>query len=110
MGIIEVLKLPKLTFPIATICVGWPDESPEQPDRLPLSGIIHSERYEDYSSEVIDDIYKFKESLEENKEFVRINKKKTLAQVFTDCRYTKKDNELMSEGIINALKYQGFLL
>jgi FMN reductase [NAD(P)H] len=29
--------------------------------------------------------------------------------VFTDCRYTKKDNEAMSEGLIAALKNQGFL-
>jgi nitroreductase len=33
--IIRVLNMPKLTFPIATICLGWPDESPNQPDRLP---------------------------------------------------------------------------
>ena len=34
-GIIDLLKLPKLTFPVATITVGVPDECPEQPDRLP---------------------------------------------------------------------------
>lgn len=109
MGIIDVLKLPKLTFPIATICVGWPDENPDQPDRLPISGIMHSERYEDYTPDAIDDIYRYKEDLEENKDFVRINNKKTLAQVFTDCRYTKKDNEFMSGGMIHALRHQGFI-
>ena len=35
-----------------------------------------------------------------NREFVRINHKETLAQVFTDLRYTKKDNEAMSAGLI----------
>ena len=98
--IIRVLNMPKLTFPIATICVGWPDESPNQTDRLPLEGIIHQS---------LNDIYALKESLKENKEFVEINKKSTLAQVFTDCRYTKKDNETMSEGMVKALKSQGFL-
>ena len=44
----------------------------------------------------------------ENKEFVRINNKQTLAQVFTDCRYTKKDNEAMSVTLAEALKRQGF--
>ncbi len=108
-GIIEVLKLPKLTFPIATITVGWPDEEPDQPDRLPISGIIHSEYYNDYTKEDIDNIYKFKESLEENNDFIKINGKKTLAQVYTDCRYKKSDNEIMSEGLIEALRDQGFI-
>ena len=109
LGIIEVLHLPKLTFPIATISVGWPDETPSQPDRLPLEGIIHQEVYRDYSAESLDKIYAHKESLEENKEFIRVNSKKTLAQVFTDCRYTKNDNEQMSSTMIKALRHQGFL-
>ena len=108
-GIISVLHLPRLTFPIATISVGWPAEAPSQPDRLPLDGIMHKERYSDYSSSSIDQIYSLKESLEENKEYVRINGKQTLAQVFTDCRYTKRDNESMSVGLLDALRQQGFL-
>lgn len=107
--IIRVLNMPKLTFPIATICVGWPDESPNQTDRLPLEGIIHQNTYKDYDEQSLNEIYANKESLKENKEFVEINKKATLAQVFTDCRYTKKDNEAMSEGMVKALKSQGFL-
>ena len=107
--IIRVLNMPKLTFPIATICLGWPAESPNQPDRLPLKGIIHQNTYKDYDEQSLNDIYALKESLKENKEFVEINKKSTLAQVFTDCRYTKKDNETMSEGMVKALKSQGFL-
>lgn len=109
MGIIEALHLPKLTFPIATITVGWPDEDPEKTDRLPIDGFAHSEYYHDYSETDIDNIYSYKESLPENQQFVEINDKLTLAQVFTDCRYTKKDNEAMSEGMIEALKHQGFL-
>ena len=38
-----------------------------------------------------------------------INGKETLAQVFTDCRYTKKDNEAMSAGLLEALRRQGFI-
>lgn len=108
-GIIDTLELPKLTFPVATITVGWPDECPEQPDRLPLSGIVHEEVYKDYTSSAIDAIYERKEKLEENKRFVEINNKETLAQVFTDLRYTKKDNESMSSGLLEALRTQGFL-
>lgn len=107
--IIDTLKLPKLVMPVATITLGWPDEHPAKSDRLPLRSIIHQESYSDYTPEKIDDFYVEKESLEENKEFVRINNVETLAQVFTDIRYTKKDCEAMSIGFMDALKQQGFV-
>lgn len=107
--IIDTLKLPRLVMPVATITLGWPDENPPQTDRLPLRAILHSETYKDYTPESIDEFYSEKELLPENKHFVEINNKETLAQVFTDCRYTKKDNEAMSAGMIEALKKQGFL-
>lgn len=106
--IIETLCLPELVMPIATITVGYPDECPTQPDRLPLCGLIHEEVYNDYSSADIDKIYAFKESLLENKHYVEINQKETLAQIFTDIRYRKKDNEYMSEAMKEILKQQGF--
>ena len=48
-------------------------------------------------------------NLEENKNFVKINNKETLAQIFTDIRYTRKDNEAMSNTLIQTLERQGFL-
>lgn len=108
-SIIECLQLPQLVFPVATITLGWPDETPQQPDRLPLQAILHTETYCDYTTERIDEFYAEKESLAENRHFVEINQKETLAQVFTDLRYTKKDNEAMSQGLLEALKQQGFL-
>lgn len=107
--IIDALKLPKLVFPIATITLGWPAEEPNISDRLPIEAIIHYEHYEDYTPEKIDKFYNEKENIEENIHFVEINKKETLAQIFTDIRYTKKDNEAMSKGMIDALKGQDFL-
>ena len=107
--IIDTLKLPKLVMPVATITLGWPDEHPALSERLPLRSIIHQETFEDYTPEKIDDFYAEKENLEVNKEFVRINHVETLAQVFTDIRYTKKDCEAMSKGLLDALKNQGFL-
>lgn len=108
-GIIDLLKLPRLTFPVATITVGVPNETPEQPDRLPHLAYIHEETYHDYAPNQVDIIYYLKEQLEENQKFVKINKKENLAQVFTDCRYTRKDNVAMSEGLFQALEHQGFL-
>lgn len=107
--IIDTLKLPKFVMPVATITLGWPDEQPALSERLPLRSIIHQETFEDYTPEKIDDFYAEKENLEVNKEFVRINNVETLAQVFTDIRYTKKDCETMSKGLLDALKNQGFL-
>lgn len=109
MTIIDLLKLPELVFPVATITLGWPDEDPAQSDRLPIKSILHKETYHDYTPNSIDECYAYKESLPENRHFVEINHKQTLAQVFTDIRYTKKDNEAMSKGLIDALKHQGFL-
>ncbi len=107
--IIDTLKLPKLVMPVATITLGWPDEHPHLSDRLPLRAIVHQEAYNDYTPAKIDDFYAEKEALPENQEFVRINQKETLAQILTDIRYTKRDCETMSEGLLEALRHQEFL-
>lgn len=106
--IIELLQLPELVMPVATITVGYPDEVPAQPERLPLDGLLHEEVYSDYSPEDIDRIYKEKEAMPENQHFVTINGKETLAQVFTDIRYKKADNVYMSEVLKRTLKQQKF--
>ncbi len=108
-AIIDVLQLPRLTFPVATLTVGWPAEEPPLTDRLPLESFVHNETYRDYTPEAIDRYYTPKEQLPENQHFVSLNHKETLAQIFTDIRYTKKDNEAMSEGLLQTLKKQGFL-
>lgn len=109
LQIIDILQLPRLVMPIATITVGWPDENPALSDRLPLAAMIHQETYQDYTPERIDAFYREKEALPENQHFVEINHKETLAQIFTDIRYTRKDNEAMSDGLLAALRQQGFL-
>ena len=104
--IVETLQLPALVMPVATITVGYPDECPEQTDRLPLRGIVHEEMYHDYTPEDIDAIYAYKESLPENRQFVELNHTETLAQIFTDIRYRKADNEAMSEVLKKMLEKQ----
>ena len=107
--IIDILRLPKLVMPVATLTVGWPAEEPPLSDRLPLQSFVHSETYKDYTPQDIDTYYNYKENLEENRHFCEINQKETLAQIFTDIRYTRQDNEAMSKGLLEALKHQGFL-
>lgn len=106
--IIDVLKLPQLVFPVATLTVGWPAEEPPLSDRLPMESFVHHETYKDYSPADIDRFYTAKEQLPENKHFVEINNKETLAQVFTDIRYTRRDNEALSDVLTETLKQQGF--
>lgn len=107
--IIETLELPELVMPVATLTVGWPDETPALSDRLPIEAIVHNETYRDYSADDIDRFYSPKEQLPENKHFVEINNKETLAQVFTDLRYTRRDNEALSQVLLDTLRRQGFL-
>ena len=107
--IIDILELPRLTMPVATLTVGWPDEQPALSDRLPVESFVHEETYTDYLAKDIDTYYNSKEQLDENQNFVRINQKETLAQVFTDIRYTRRDNEAMSDTLLATLRHQGFL-
>jgi nitroreductase len=108
-SIIKVLNLPKYVVPVTTITLGWPDESPEQIDRLPLDGIIHKEQYQNYTVDEMKKLYEQKESREDNRGFVAENGKETLAQVFTDVRYKKEDNITFSNMLLKVLKDQGFM-
>ncbi len=108
-AIIDVLKLPQLVMPVATITLGWPDEDPAPSERLPLTAIRHDETYAPVTAATIDRDYQEKEQLETNKHFVEINHVETLAQIFTDIRYTAADCEAMSATLLDALRKQGFL-
>lgn len=107
--ICDILKLPRLVVPVATLTVGWPANTPKLSDRLPLSSFIHKETYGKYTPESINKYYNERESLPENKHFTEINGKATLAQVFTDIRYTKSDNIAMSMDLLECLQKQGFI-
>lgn len=107
--IIDTLRLPELVVPVTTVTVGYPAESPEQVERLPLTGVVHYESYEPNTRERIDCVYAEKENLAANIRFVEENNKKTLAQVFTDVRYTRKNNEFFSDAFLKVLENQGFL-
>jgi nitroreductase len=107
--IIELLNLPKGVVPVTTVTIGWPAEKPKQVDRLPLEAIIHKETYIDYSGEDIEKYFGAKEERKDSQQFVIENNKETLAQVFTDIRYKKADNEYFSDILLKVLKDQGFM-
>lgn len=107
--IIDVLKLPLGVVPVTTVVLGYPDEMPELTDRLPLASILHQEIYQDYSEGDIDQIYQHRESLPLTKKLLDENQKETLAQIFTDKRYTLKDNVIFSKVLLRVLEQQGFM-
>ena len=107
-NIIEILDLPEGVVPVTTLVVGYPDESPGLTDRLPLEAVVHNEVYRDYTEEDIDRLYAEKERLRETLDLLDENKKETLAQIFTDNRYTKKDNVLFSRKFLDIIARQGF--
>jgi nitroreductase len=107
--LIEILELPKLVVPVASIVLGYPAENPGLTDRLPLEGVVHTEKYKNYGSADIDRIYAEKENLEQTKELLKINQKETLAQIFADKRYPKKDNQFFSLRYMKTIADQGFM-
>lgn len=44
-GVIELLQLPEYVFPVAGLCVGYPDEELPKKPRLPIQAVYHEEQY-----------------------------------------------------------------
>ena len=106
---IEILKLPQLVVPVAALVVGHPSEDPSLTDRLPLRGVVHDEYYRDYGMAEIDAIHHEREQLDSTLQLLRENQKETLAQIFTDKRYTRRDNRHFSLAFLDTLVRQGFM-
>lgn len=107
--IIEILDLPHGVIPVTTLVMGYPDEQPGLTDRLPVEAVVHYEKYRNYSPEDIDRLYSEKESSALTAKLLEENKQETLAQVFTEKRYTRKDNVAFSKKLLEVLEKQGFM-
>lgn len=106
--IAEELNLPNRVVPVTTLTVGYPDGDAVLSDRIPVKGIIHYEKYEDFNSGKIKSIYSEKEEREDSKRFVEENNVQSLAQVFTDVRYTKEANEYFSKVYRDFIESKGY--
>ncbi len=106
--IARVLNLPERVVPVCTVTVGVPSGESAKSDRLPVEGIMHRERYTDYTPADIERIYAPKEMLPDSAKFIAENGKETLAQVFTDVRYKQSDNEYFSKVFADFIKKNGF--
>lgn len=107
--IVEILELPKAVVPVTTLVMGYPAENPGLTDRLPVQAVLHREKYRNYSERDIDSLYAEKESLELTAKLLEENQLETLAQVFTEKRYTRKDNVAFSQKILEVIERQGFM-
>lgn len=101
--IARILRLPHRVVPVVTLSVGYPADQGREDGRLPVEAVIHNEHYHDYSSEDIDRLYSEKEAREDTARYIKENNKRTLAQVFTDVRYTKDANETFSKVLENFI-------
>jgi nitroreductase len=107
--IIDVLNLPTGVVPVTTVVLGYPDEDPGLTDRLPLEAIVHHETYQDYSNEMIKKLFVEKEAMKVYKDIVAENEVENLAQVFTEKRYKKGDNQHFSKVFLDVIEKQGFM-
>ena len=107
--LIQIFNCPEGVVPVTTLVLGYPDENPDLVDRLPYKGIVHQEVYQDYSEEIIDEIFKEKESLPVTTQLIEENKMENLAKIFTDKRYTKKDNLYFSKLFLKVIHEHGFM-
>lgn len=107
--IIEILDLPKFVVPATSLVLGYPDDNPGLTPRLPMNSVVHEEKYHQFDEEDINTIYAERENSAETKELLKINNKKELAQIFTDNRYTRKDNVQFSKSFLEIIKKQGFM-
>lgn len=104
----QILELPKGVIPLTTVVLGYPDESPELTDRLPLDAVVHCEKYHHYTSSEIDELWAEKETSEETRRLLEENGLPNLAQIFTRNRYRAEDNLAISRNYFALLKKQGF--
>ncbi len=113
----RILALPPGVFPVVGFSLGWPDEDPAPRDRLPLSGLVHYETYQDYSDNDIRAIYADRElrGWERYMSFPRLRAMiegsgvQNLAQVYTVVKYTRESHREFSDKVLTYLQEQGFL-
>ncbi len=116
-GLVDFFGLPEGVFPATTLVVGWPDEEPAPRARLPIGGIVHEERYADPDDAGILAIYRERETegWQRYQGFPELAARMAssgvanLAQVYTQLKYTKVENEAISAELLATLARQGFL-
>jgi nitroreductase len=113
----EILELPINVVPVVGFSLGYPAEHPDLRDRLPSEGMIHYERYQDYSGQSIQDIYRDREikgwerymKSDWLKEKAEQNSVENLAQLYTTVKYTRESHQGFSRKLLDYLNKQEFM-
>ena len=106
----DLLELPDLVVPVASLAIGYPEKEGEFTERLNIDSIIHKEVYRKDTDEKIKEIFIIHDENPENEKFIKETGKANLAQVFAEVRYPKKMNEEISDKFLDLIKEKGFIL
>jgi nitroreductase len=112
-----LLNLPKGVVPIVGFSLGYPNGVTTKKDRLPMEGLVHYEKYEDYDSDDILQIYRDREdkgmkryrSVASLKKLIEDSDVENLAQVYPKIKYTKESHIGYSQSLMRYLEEQSFL-
>jgi nitroreductase len=112
----EILNLPLSVVPVVGFCLGYPDEDPALRGRLPYEGLVHEERYQNYSDAQINDIHRHHEvqgwkqymSSPDLRRVILDSGIQNLAQSYTRLKYTRESIQLTSKRVLDYLKAQDF--
>lgn len=107
--IADLLHLPRLCVPVASLAIGWPAEEGEETERLDVDAFLHEETYREDSDDEIINFFKVKEDYPANAGYPAENGKENLAQVFAEVRYPRDMNEEFSAKFADYLRKSGFL-
>jgi nitroreductase len=113
----RILKLPPNVVPVVGFSLGYPDEDPTPRDRLPMSGLVHQETYQDYSEDAIREIYHDRETkgwqrymaYPELRARIEGSGVENLAQIYTVLKYTKESHREFAQTVLNYLQDQDFM-
>ena len=113
----RILQLPPGVVPVVGFSLGYPDEDPAPRDRLPLSGLVHQETYQDYTDEDVRDIYSDRDvkGWQRYMSFPRLHQRieesgvANLAQVYSILKYTRESHQAFSQTVLSYLDKQDFM-
>lgn len=106
--IVRILSLPRHVIPVMTVSLGYPAGEVPLTDRLPLEAVVHDQRYQDYTPQQLEELWRDREASAETAALLRENNLPNLARIFTERRYTRQDNLAISRSYFETLRQQGF--
>jgi nitroreductase len=115
-AIAKTLGCPEHVVPVVGFVVGVPAEDPPLRDRLPLSGVVHRERYTDPDDATLAAIYRERDVAGWNRYMANPELKarveaagvRHLAQIYSELKYTRASHHGFAEALLATLRECGF--